>query len=41
MIINSHPDSDHLLYSGDLVQEIPFRYAVLPSTLMELRNTGH
>ncbi|MGI6421090.1 MAG: DNA internalization-related competence protein ComEC/Rec2 [Syntrophomonadaceae bacterium] len=35
MIINSHPDSDHLLGLLETVQEIPFRYAVLPSTLME------
>lgn len=37
LIINSHPDSDHLLGLLETVRQIPFRYALLPRTLLDVK----
>ncbi len=34
MIINSHPDGDHLQGLKETAAQIPFRYAILPETLI-------
>lgn len=36
MIINSHPDSDHLLGLLETARQMPFRYALVPATLLQL-----
>jgi competence protein ComEC len=36
MIINSHPDSDHLLGLLETAGQMPFRYALVPATLLQV-----
>ncbi|KUG04271.1 late competence protein comec, dna transport [hydrocarbon metagenome] len=35
MLINSHPDSDHLMGLLEIAEQIPFRYAVIPTALLD------